>query len=232
MSSLPRHGSNQEVLVVPREIFRGHNQMLWRYGPSFFDRLLRSAAWLPRVVAETSDEWLQPIPCALVRGFGDRYLTLRRVRGGRDDLNARISLVVGGHIDAADQMSYVEGAGPELFIETLRRELIEELQLSAIETLDQVGIVIDISSIEASRHIAFVYEISSVHPVSTRALEEFSVRSKFTGQFFSPSALVPFRKSFDPWSRILFDYWIAPRNNIRISDQGQLPFRNVFGEER
>jgi predicted NUDIX family phosphoesterase len=112
---------------------------------------------------------------------------------------------------------------PNIVLQTLRRELQEELGLAAKE-VQPVGLVIDQSSMQASRHVGVVYEVSAAGMLVTSAAEEFSLRSKFTGRYFTPQELVHFRRVFDPWSRIVFDDWIAPRNNVSLGDQPPLPF--------
>jgi predicted NUDIX family phosphoesterase len=190
--------------------------------------MLQGSVWLARDAAEVSDEWVQPIPCALIRSHSNRYLTLRRIRTGREDLRSRISLVVGGHIDRPSEVAVDELTNPDILLQTLHRELNEELGLSAVEATKPVGIVIDRSSISASRHIAFVYEVTATGLLFTSAVEEFSIRSRITGQYFTAIELARFRRAFDPWSRIIFDDWIAVRNDVPSLPQPQLPFPNRF----
>ena len=180
-------------------------------------------SWLPRYNAERSKDWIQPIPCAVIRNHSRSYCILRRVRKTRRDLRARISLIVGGHVDRA---SYDRERILSLFSKTIRQELDEELGVQEVSHIIPRGLIIDSSSLSASRHIAFVYETVISRHLTARAPEEFSSRSKFTGHFFTPVELQRFHKSFDPWSLVLFEDYIAPSCSLKIAPQLKLRVRS------
>ena len=211
-------GKAVEILVLSRSRFP--LQRFIRFDQRFPTELLEHASWVARQDAEVSDNWIQPIPCALIRNHSQRYFTLRRIRHTRPDLRTRISLVVGGHIDAPNH----DQPSPALFLETLQRELVEELRLSDIDVFQPIGIVADTTSIEASRHVAFVYEVRASRSLTSHAPEEFSRRSKLTAQFLAPKELHRLRHMLDPWSAILFEDYIAPQGALRIATQNQFGF--------
>jgi hypothetical protein len=70
-----------------------------------------------------------------------------------------------------------------------------------------------------------VHEVVVEGQIKPRAIEEFSLRSKFAGQLYTPDELSKFRKEFDPWSTILFGDYINPSYSL---DVGQQP--SLFGE--
>jgi predicted NUDIX family phosphoesterase len=133
-----------------------------------------------------------------------------------------MTLVVGGHVDKPP--SYPSETS--LFFDTLRRELDEEVGVRGLPETDPIGIVIDSSSIFASRHIALVYEVVLQNDISLRAKEEFAVHSKFSGRFFTPAELSQFHGMFDPWSLILFEDYIAP-SSAKKPQQYALPFHSI-----
>lgn len=98
----------------------------------------------PRFVLETEPDFLQIIPYVLVKK-GDEYLAyVRTTNGGEDRLHGKVSIGLGGHIDAPD-FNFGEH-GEVDFMRTVkegaRRELVEELNiyplLSDFETLGWV----------------------------------------------------------------------------------------------
>src|SRR5262252_1990088 len=95
--------NRMEVLVLPRELFRGMDRFSEHRAGSRLKHLADHASWLPLEEAERSRTWVQAIPCALIRNHSKRYLVLRRVRHTRPDLRARVSLLVGGHVDESVQ---------------------------------------------------------------------------------------------------------------------------------
>jgi predicted NUDIX family phosphoesterase len=100
--------------------------------------------------------------------------------------------------------------------------LEEEIGVSETTHMRPVGLVIDGSTISASRHAAFVFEVRTVQPITAQAPEEFSSRSKISGRLFDARELLRFRNQFDPWSRVLFEDYIAPKLPISIGVQREL----------
>ena len=198
----------KEILVFPRNCIQDYQSFVpWNEADPVLRCIPEQAAWMPREEAETSTEWVQPIPCALIRNDAQDYCVLKRTRQTRADLRARVSLLVGGHVDRPHQGNIEPFTS--LMLLTLRRELEEEVGLVNSPTIQPVGIAIDPASIAVSRHVAFVYETLANHRIAAQAPEEFSSRSKFTGRFFSPLKLSGLHGKFDPWSRILFEEYIA-----------------------
>ncbi len=187
----------------------------------------KNFSWMPREEAERSEDVMQPIPCALIRNHFPEYLVLRRVRETRADLRERISLISGGHVDrpVGDEDSAAARSIPALLLTTLRRELDEELGIRGVsETeIEQVGLVVDLSSVAASRHVAFVYEAVVVEEVRAQAPEEFSLGSKFNGVRYTAQGLSELHKSFDPWSMILFEDFVASSFAPKTARQIEIP---------
>ena len=198
--------NNSSVLVVPRKIFDDYFSLLaWSDIQDKIDVIEGSFSWLQRADAEHSTDWVQPIPCAFIRDSHGRFCTLRRVKHEtRDDLTRKASLIVGGHLEESDGHATFR----EMLLANLLRELDEEVGIADAQPTP-VGVIVDNSSILASRHIAFVHEVtaSQIYP---RAPEEFSNRSSLTGQFLSASQLVQLRGELDPWSKLLFEEFIRP----------------------
>jgi len=212
---------NPDILVFPRKFVEGYDRFVaWNEASSFMPGLDRSKAWLTRDKAESSRDWVQPIPCALIRNHSHRYCVLRRIRQTRADLRARISLIVGGHVERDSGDETVSA----LLTNTLRRELDEELGVRGVSVIKPVGLVVDAVSLLASRHVGFVYETVISRRLAAHAPEEFSSRSKFTGHFFSPAELFRFQSEFDPWSLILFEDYIAASIAVKTARQIKFPF--------
>lgn len=222
-----------KILVLPRDMFSGYDRLVpWHLAAHLINAQAPKTKWLLRNKAETSAKWSQPIPVALIRNQEGGYFALRRIQDTRLDLQRRISLVVGGHVD--------EKFGSETLYFHLKRNLLRELdeelglKENQIRVIGPVGLVVDAVSWEASKHVAFVFEVQTAVVLKTKAKEEFSVRSKYTGRFYFPGELRKFRTRFDPWSLVLFEDYIGPKGAARIPRQSQLPFPfdNSFGVQR
>ena len=192
--------------MFPRGIFGSVFSLLpWESIQSYLDEIERSFSWLHRPDAEQSDDMVQAIPCVLVRDNEDRYCVFRRVKEGRADLSKKLSLIIGGHIDdATDGDCFLAAMSGNLI-----REIDEEIGIRPEKPPRPVGVIIDGSSIVASRHVAFLHEMTT-EQVSPSAPEEFSTRSKYTGEFVPASQLGDWCDRFDPWSRLVIEEYVRP----------------------
>ena len=213
--------ADNRVLVFPRAIFSDEFSLLpWDSIQEQMGEIENSFSWLNRPDAEQSEDLVQAIPCAFIRDSDGRYCVLRQVQNLRKDLDRKLSLIVGGHIDDSHEC----GSFQTNMSSTLIRELEEEAGiLSADRPSRPVGVIIDNSSIQASRHIAFLHEMPAER-VSLKAREEFMLRSKVSGVFMDAVELAERRHEFDPWSRLLIEEYICPEDVPLKSGQFAFPF--------
>ena len=194
---------SQRVLVAPRVDAVPDWVSGW---PSLAEltELGKKTAWMPRNRAELSDDWIQPIPCAVLQDYQGRYCLLRRKRRTSEGIRGRLSLVVGGHVDWAAEPLDIELC----LVESLKRELKEEIGLEDPDVITPMGVVADLHSTRASRHVAFVYQatVGETLDLTVLASEEFALRSKYNLQFLSMSQLKRFNRQFDPWSSIILNH--------------------------
>ena len=195
-----------EVLVFPRSIFGGVFSLLfWDAVQDQINAIESSFSWLERPEAEISDDWVQAIPCALIRDDEGRFCVLRRINDeNRDDLKGKLSIIVGGHID--DRRENDSFRLTVTF--NLLRELEEEVGLFTEEDPIPIGVIVDASSNAASRHVAFIHETTANH-VSLSAPEEFMPRSKYSGVFMDEAELAEKIDDFDPWSKMLIEDYVC-----------------------
>ena len=196
--------SEQRVLCVPRRCVENQQSFTpWGSADWLFRTAETGMRWLPRREAEASTEFIQPIPCALVVSEQEKYYVFRHIREVRADLKARFSLIVGGHIDwEADTPEF-----SQLVRSTLTREISEELDINEETSITPIGLVVDHTSLESSRHVGIVHEVIVSGSVEPSAKGEFSISAKYSGLLYSAFALRRLRR-FDPWSA-RFDPWSA-----------------------
>ena len=207
----------QSVLCFPRTYIAECERFTpWSSACELLQSAEQSMTWLPRTEAEVSETLIQPIPCTLVVSETQSYHVFRRIKEGRPDLRSRISLVIGGHIDH----DVHEDDFSSLAMGTLMREIDEELKVEWLSSDPKpVGLVIDQSSLESSRHAAIVYELVVGGRIKPKAVEEFSIHSKYDGKPCTPNELLSLRKAFDPWSMIIFGDYINPSYSQDVGKQ-------------
>jgi predicted NUDIX family phosphoesterase len=128
------------------------------------DRALGGEVWVaPRPYLETDPTFVQPIPYIVMRNRDKVLAYSRGGAGGEGRLHGKVSVGLGGHVDAAD--AQIDENGVILLYETLsealRREVQEEIGLVLND--DQLGEVTNFTHIIQtcrtpvdSVHIGFV----------------------------------------------------------------------------
>ena len=170
--------------------------------------------WKPNSPINGCNPFLAPFSFCNSKGH---YCVFRQARQQRNDLSRRISLIIGGHIDQGSDNKPVA----EVFEETVRREVSEEVGVDLDCSLMPVGMVVDAASLMASKHIGFVYEAVLDRDLKSLSSEEFSVRSKYNGQFFSIESLSKLRSKLDPWSSILFSQYLRSGLSMDLGRQSK-----------
>ena len=174
---------------------------------------------MPRTVAETRSDRIQPIPCVLIESADEQFYVFRRTRKTRDDLKGRLSLLVGGHIDGPPTNQELRA----ILEETLLREVEEELGVTYLPRLQFLGLVADYSTIASSRHIGVVFGAMLHGRLTTQAPEEFSARSILSGKALGLDTLYKVKAQSDPWSTILYEEYLIPRFMPDQSFQQAMP---------
>ena len=215
----------EEILVLPRENFRGLEGFVsWAQASELLEPIAGCFEWMPRTEAELSEQWVQPIPCVIFRNSAGHYCVFRQARQPRLDLSRRISLIIGGHIDCDFNSQIIQ----EIFEQTARKETYEELGISLDAELNPIGVVVDPSSLMASRHFGIIYEAELDGYIKSAATDEFVVRSDYNGKFFdleSLSRLLIFQRPrlrFDPWSYLIFSQYLGRDLSKNLGHQPML----------
>ena len=196
---------DNQILVFPRVIFGDVFSLLpWDSIQNELGEIENAFSWMNRADAEKSSDFVQAIPCACIRNREGMYCILRRSQSSRTDLSKKLSLVVGGHIDRPCS----QGSFLEILSLNLLRELGEEVGIFPDNIPRPVGVIIDDSSIQASRHVAFLHELES-QQVSPIPAGEFARKSKYSGMFADATQLAKRRREFDPCSKLLIEEYIC-----------------------
>ncbi len=213
------NATEREILVLPRQLLSTEHRFLHAdAAKEQLDLWESHMEWLPRTIAETRSDWIQPIPCVLIGSANEQFYIFRRTRETRDDLKGRLSFLIGGHVDGP--------AAAKLFAvleETLRREVEEEIGVSDLPDLRLLGLVADYSTVTSSRHVGVVFRATLHGHLTTHAPEEFSTRSKLSGTALGLDELCAHKARLDPWSSILYEEYLTPHHNLEEHFQRAMP---------
>jgi predicted NUDIX family phosphoesterase len=161
--------------------------------------------FVPRSLAEQNPNYLQPIPCAILR-YDRKILFLKRKKPGHP-LHDTYAVWAGGHVCQLDD-------GPDLLINTLERELSEEVFIKEAFELNRipVGLIRTDEDARASRHIGVLYEVSlkSEHVALAMNQKEFRETrgSSMSGRLVEIDRISEFYDSMGDWSKSIVDqYW-------------------------
>ena len=137
---------DEVIIVAPRkELFENEGLVFQgiESDASKIERLVKNInenmATMRRGDAEENPDFKQPIPYAVLRK-GDKVFAYKRlIEGGEKRLHDKLSIGVGGHMNAIDGLNFLEST-----IENLKRELDEELYISDSDlNIDIIGMIND-----------------------------------------------------------------------------------------
>ena len=212
--------SIRKILVLPRRLLSPSDRFIHADATKqLFTQWDPHVEWMPRDIAETCADKIQPIPCVLIESTNEQFYVFRRTLKTRDDLKGRLSFLVGGHVDGPSP-----NRGLRVILEeTLKREVEEELGVTELPNLQLLGLVADYSTVTSSRHVGIVFKATLHGRLTTKAPEEFSERSKLSGNALSLDELSEVKTRQDPWSSILYEEYLIPLYRPEQSFQRTLP---------
>jgi len=170
----------------------------------FMDTVKKNKSFVPRSKAEQDPNLLQPIPCAILR-YDKRILVLRRKKPGHR-LHDTYAVWAGGHVIDADD-------GPDILLNTLNRELTEELFIKEAFELNRspIGLIRTNEDARASRHIGVLYEITLKSADVALALNQKEFRStrgtSMSGRLVEIDELADIYDEMGDWSKFIVDHF-------------------------
>jgi predicted NUDIX family phosphoesterase len=171
----------------------------------FVETFNQKKTFTTRSQAEQNANFLQPIPCAILR-YENKILVLKRKKPGHR-LHDTYAVWAGGHVVEAD-------SGPEILLSTLDRELTEELFIKESYDLNRtpIGLIRTNEDARASRHIGVLYEITLKSNDVALALNQKEFRStrgtSMSGKLIEIAELKDIYDEMGDWSRfIVAHFW-------------------------
>jgi predicted NUDIX family phosphoesterase/thymidylate kinase len=171
---------------------------------AFTESVKRDKLFAPRSKAEQNANYLQPIPCAVLR-YKDKILILKRKKPGHP-LHNKYDLWAGGHVSEAD-------AGPDILLNTLNRELTEEVFIKEAYDLrpDPIALIRTNEDARASRHIAVLYELKLKSEDVALALNQKEFRStrgtSMSGRLIEIKEIHDLYDEMGNWSKSIVDHF-------------------------
>ena len=200
---------SEEVLVLQNILLESYIQgrsgcLIKDNTDQLYGKILENHGFMLRNEAEYNFEHKQIIPYVVVH-HKDKYLLLQRTSNQSEKrLHNKYSLGIGGHINPVSSMKY-----ENIIIDSMYRELNEEVQVNDHGTLNFAGIINDDSNSVSKVHLGLLYILEVLSP-------EFEVleKDKMTAEWVSEDDLKEYYDRFETWSQIVFDEYI----NIGVKD--------------
>lgn len=169
----------------------------------FVETVKKRRTFLPRSRAEEDPNYLQPIPCAVLR-YRDKVLLLKRKKPGHP-LHDTYAVWAGGHISKDDD-------GADILLNTLNRELTEEVFIKEAFDLNPtpIGLIRTSQDARASRHIAVLYELKLKNEDIALALNPKEFRStrgsSMSGKLIEIKEIGDIYDEMGDWSKFIVDH--------------------------
>ena len=195
---------DEQVLVVERAVlaqtgmFQGVTYDVERR----LERLF--AAGVPRFMgrpqAEQDPSFKQIIPYVVMSYNGKILSYVRGKRAGETRLVGNRSIGIGGHINPVDEMTLFGGDFMETYLNAVRREVYEEVNVNCDYTDRIVGLINDDSNAVGSVHLGVVH-------LWTLASDSVERREQMITQigFMTIAELEAVRDTMETWSQLCLD---------------------------
>jgi predicted NUDIX family phosphoesterase/thymidylate kinase len=192
-----------EILVIPKQLLKdlGIDQTGFfgddKLNRLFLDKMEKYKMVMRRSIAEKSSKYVQPIPVTYLYK-DDKMLLLQRIESNPTNrLHNKYLIWIGGHIWFKNS--------PDCLIDTLKKEIREELSLKQLIKPQFIGLAYDSSNIKSSRHIGIVYRSkiknsAITEALSDRILHEGIYKSHHTS-IVKTSDLTKFLNNMESWSK-------------------------------
>jgi predicted NUDIX family phosphoesterase len=194
---------SEKVLVLQNNLLISHIQacsscLITGHQNQVFNKILENHIFLPRDEAEYDFKHKQIIPYVVIRYDNDYLLLQRTTNQAEKRLHNKYSLGIGGHINPVSSISE-----ENIIIESLYRELNEEVRVSEHGSLRFIGIINDDSNSVSKVHLGLFYMLEVLSP-------EFEVleKDKMTGRWIGQETLKEYYEKFETWSQIVCDDYI------------------------
>jgi predicted NUDIX family phosphoesterase len=198
------HMADEKVLVIQRSVmdevgsWHGLNFHVDKYLPRLFAP--GAPRFMPRPAAEKDPSHKQLIPYVLM-SCGDRYLTyVRGKRAGETRLVGHRSMGIGGHINPVDDEVPLFG-WLEAYTSAVKREVEEEVTVTATHTDKLVALINDDSTEVGSVHLGVVHLWKLSEPNVTRKEQMITQM-----EFMTLPELLAVRGEMETWSQLCLDY--------------------------
>jgi predicted NUDIX family phosphoesterase len=194
--------TDEMILVVRRSLleqlgmFQGLNFDVQHYLPALLAR--ENNFFTPRPPAETNPELKQIIPYALLVHEGRVLHYVRGKKAGEQRLVAKGSIGIGGHMNDSDEGLFA--LDHAAYMEGVRREVTEELNIETEYTNHIVALLNDDSNPVGQVHLGVVH-------IFKLASDKVSKRESVITNvgFLTKEELIARRENLESWSQICVD---------------------------
>lgn len=164
----------------------------------YLERIRDHGFFLERRKAELDSSFKQIIPYVLIQRSGTLLLLQRKSGQGESRLHGKLSIGIGGHINPVD------GQGAQVLDQGLRRELEEELALSAIPVVRVAGFLNDDASDVGAVHFGLV-AVADATGIEVAIRETEMMEGRFVPRDELTRLHQEERARFETWSALLLD---------------------------
>jgi predicted NUDIX family phosphoesterase len=156
----------------------------------------------PRDYLETDSSFKQIIPYVIVRQWDIIWVYTRAQSWGESRLFNRLSIGFWGHVSVSDsildgEILNVEGT----LVNSLRRELFEELGIEKSYPVERIGYIYDPSNDVGKVHLGVVYVIE-IEASDVGGIEEHIAQFRFV----SLDTISGLEGEFETWSQLLLEH--------------------------
>jgi predicted NUDIX family phosphoesterase len=183
----------EEIFVVPRaqlDNYVTQTGFIKNIDQTFINHLQQKAEFHPRYVMETDEQYKQIIPYLIFKHQNQFFVMERKAQATEKRLASKLSLGIGGHINAKDMSNNTIFSWAE-------REFHEEVTYKGTFTVTSLGILNDESNVVGKVHLGLVLLL-------TGNIDQISIKSEHKAGSLQPfNYLETVYEQLEPWSQLL-----------------------------
>jgi len=199
---------NPEILVIPKAVCDANDLLPFCHSDhsQIFKLIKKHGLFVRRDEAEVTDQYIQIIPCGVLKNRKNIFLFQRKDKDPKNDMYGKFTTWIGSHVRPS-----TNDVGCEVILRALRTKMRSHLHMNQFFYTHFVGHCYTADTSESRKHLGLIFLIDVDNEATVFDLTSKEFRRgrehNLAGTFVRVSDLQDsdLQNQMEPWSRALLD---------------------------